>query len=1530
MDRNALAELLQALESRRDAEERRREERYTALIERVGLAVAAATTPTTTPLMSPPKARAMKMSAEDDPEAYLVAFERLATAAAWPREFWASQLGPCLIGEAQAAYQAMSDQHATEYDLVKQAILRRLNITTETHRARFREYRRAPETRPRVVAERLCDHMVHWLTPGKKTPQQMGEAIVVEQFCHVVGAETQAWIRRHNPDTLEEAVKLAEDFEDSLTSARIGILSAPALRSSRPLSPSPPSSSPPSFQGSRPPRAPIPLGPLASPLWRPRLAPSWGRGAAPAPLPYQQRDRFLTHAPSVPPICFRCHQPGHLARSCPAAMECDVAACNWAPETGKRGEYGREGPCLINVVLGNVKTHALVDTGCEQTLIRTALLGGVSWRPRGQVAISCIHGDTAAYPTLKVYLSVGPIKRHLVVGVAERLPHPVILGRDWPKFKELMQIMAVSATHVNVAEKEKKERIGDVFPFHPEMFSPLFRPRKTNKERRTAKWEGALVRQGWGLVGECCNGTKRQSKGVGTQCDREGEVTGPIRAEVIPAPLNVPDPWYSSADLVWGQKNDPSLVHAWGQVRSIEGKDVDGAGALVYPHFSIKGQLLYRVNLAAGTGQPVTQLLVPPSCRLEVMRLAHDIPFAGHLGAEKTRERILARFYWVGLHTDVSRYVATCPDCQRVAPGRVRPAPLVPLPIISTPFERIAMDIVGPLLPSDSGYTHILVVVDYATRYPEAVPLRSTSAAAIATELAQIMARVGIPKEILTDHGTNFLSKTLQQVYKILKIRPIRTSVYHPQSDGLVERFNQTLKSMLRRFVTQEQKHWASLLPYLLFAVREVPQSSTGFSPFELLYGRQPRGILDLLREGWEEHKGSSKNVVKYVLLLRDRLDLVGRLAQDNLRAAQHRQEQHYNKNARIRTFRPGDKVMLLLPSSESKLCAKWQGPYEVIRAIGKVNYEIRQPDRRNEREIYHINLLKPWQAREVLFIAPGNMEDDLGPCPETPSTRAISMGEQLVPDQQRELRELIEEFSDVFSDVPGRTNLVEYDIISPPGVTVRERPYRIPESRRSGVRQEVCDMLELGVIEPSRSEWCSPIVIVAKKDGTNRFCVDFRKVNAIAKFDAYPMPRVDELLDRLGKARFISTLDLTKGYWQIPLTRSSREKTAFSTPEGLFHFKTMPFGLHGAPAAFQRLMDQVLRPHHEYAAAYIDDVVIYSSTWREHLARVAAVLQSLRAARLTANLRKCAFAKTETQYLGFLMGNGRVRPVVTKIQALVDAAIPKTKTQVRSLLGLAGYYRRFIPEYATVVNPLVDLTKKSAPNLIKWSAECQGAFDTIKRRLCQAPTLITPDFTKRFILHTDASDVGLGAVLSQKVAGVEHPILYLSKKMLPRERNYSVVEKECLAIKWATHSLRYYLLGHSFDLVTDHAPLKWLSTMKDSNARITRWYLALQPFMYHMVHRAGKDHQNADYFSREGGVMGKVDLAECSFGSTLSGGICDRNMSSGDKSSSRPVRALKNGRKSIWKGWPDSSFPGPESGSAWKEARLCCKTVLI
>ena len=395
--------------------------------------------------------------------------------------------------------------------------------------------------------------------------------------------------------------------------------------------------------------------------------------------------------------------------------------------------------------------------------------------------------------------------------------------------------------------------------------------------------------------------------------------------------------------------------------------------------------------------------------------------------------------------------------------------------------------------------------------------------------------------------------------------------------------------------------------------------------------------------------------------------------------------------------------------------------------------------------------------------------------------------------------------------------------------------------------------MLRLGVIEESQSDWNSPIVLVDKPDGSTRFCIDFRRVNEKSKFDAYPMPRVDELLERLGTAHFMTTLDLTKGYWQIPLTPESRERTAFSTPFGLYQFRTMPFGLHGAPATFQRMMDRILRPHQQYAAAYIDDVVIHSEDWPSHLCKVAAVLQSLREAGLTANPKKCAIGKSESEYLGYRVGSGQIRPLIAKVKALADWPVPTTKTQVRSFLGLAGYYRKFIPSFATLAAPLTDLTRKAAPNTVQWTELCQRAFLALKRRLCSKPVLCSPDFGKRFTLQTDASETGLGAVLSQEVRGSEHPVLYISRKLLPREKNYSTIEKECLAVKWAVESLRYYLLGRHFTLVTDHAPLAWLHRMKDNNARITRWYLALQPYAFRVVHRAGKLHQNADFFSREG-----------------------------------------------------------------------------
>ncbi len=417
-----------------------------------------------------------------------------------------------------------------------------------------------------------------------------------------------------------------------------------------------------------------------------------------------------------------------------------------------------------------------------------------------------------------------------------------------------------------------------------------------------------------------------------------------------------------------------------------------------------------------------------------------------------------------------------------------------------------------------------------------------------------MISRVGIPKEILTDQGTAFMSRTIRELYGLLGIKSVRTSVYHPQTDGLVERFNRTLKTMIRKFVHEDAKNWDKWLEPLLFAVREVPQASTGFSPFELLYGRQPRGVLDVLRETWEEGPSKSKNEIQHVLDLRTKLHTLGQLSMENLLQAQDKQSRLYNRGARLRNFTPG--------------------------------------------------------------------------------------------------------------------------------MVVRSRPYRLPEHKKKVVQSELEAMLEMGVIEESRSDWVSPIVLVPKTDGSVRFCVDYRKVNAVSKFDAYPMPRVDELLDRLGTARFYSTLDLTKGYWQIPLSPLSKEKSAFTTPFGLHQFVTLPFGLFGAPATFQRLMDKILRPHTAYAAAYLDDIIIYSQDWQRHMVHLREVLRALRGAGLTANPKKCAVGRVEVRYLGFHLGHGQVRPQIDKTAAIAACPRPKTKKEVRQFLGLAGYYRRFIPDY--------------------------------------------------------------------------------------------------------------------------------------------------------------------------------------------------------------------------------------------------------
>ncbi|KAL0173009.1 hypothetical protein M9458_033320, partial [Cirrhinus mrigala] len=1029
---------------------------------------------------------------------------------------------------------------------------------------------------------------------------------------------------------------------------------------------------------------------------------------------------------------------------------------------------------------------ALLDSGSAVSLVRSDILPP---RPDAYAVlpITCVHGDTRQVKARQIQLSAAGGTWPLEVGLIKKLPVPVLLGRNFPGFERLLTAAAQR-------------------PVSP----GRSRPSRTPRRRTTHK--PALLTTDSGRDGESAPPSANLFYDVFQQVTRGGSFSRE-------------------------QHEDDRLKHCWTQVRVAEGQELQ-PGPHPLPHFVIKDGLLYCVAERRGE---VKHLLVVPKSKTEmVLELAHAHPMAGHLGATNTAQRIRDRFHWPGLEGEVKAFCRACPTCQVTSPRTPPPSPLIPLPVIEVPFERIGMDQVGPLPKSARGHEHILVIVDYATRYPEAVPLRKATARNIAQELFLLFSRVGIPNQILTDQGTPFMSRVMADLCRLLKIQQLRTSVYHPQTDGLVERFNQTLKRMLKRVAADDRKDWDQMLPYVLFGVREVPQASTCFTPFELLFGHQPRGLLDVARDAWEQQPVALHSVVEHVTQMREKIERVMPMVREHLVKAQQAQQRHYNRAAQPREFQPGERVMVLVPTSACKFLAKWQGPYTILEKIGTVNYKVRQPGRRQPEQIYHVNLLKKWVGTRDQLAAFTSL-----------SPVVVDVNSDLSAAQKRDLQHLVSQFDDVFSLLPGQTNVVQHSIKTQPGVIVRQRPYRVPEARRCAIEEEIQHMLKLGVIEPSRSPWSSPIVMVPKPDGTLRFCNDFRRLNEVSEFDGYPMPRVDELLDRLGRARYISTLDLTKGYWQVPLSPEDKAKTAFSTPTGHWQYCRLPFGLHGAPATFQRMMDILLRPHQAYAAAYLDDVVIHSEAWGEHLDRLRRVLTELRRAGLTANPRKCHLAQFDAQYLGFKVGRGMIRPQDRKVAAIQEAPRPSTKTQVRAFLGLAGYYRCFIPNFSSLAAPLTDLTRKGQPEKVAWSPELEETFRSIKAALTTEPVLRAPDFSCPFLLQTDASDTGLGAVLSQVQEGEEHPVLFISRKLSPAETRYAAVEKEALAVKWAVLELKYYLLGRQFTLLTDHAPLQWMARAKETNARVTRWFLALQDFHFEVRHRAGVANANADGLSR-------------------------------------------------------------------------------
>lgn len=460
---------------------------------------------------------------------------------------------------------------------------------------------------------------------------------------------------------------------------------------------------------------------------------------------------------------------------------------------------------------------------------------------------------------------------------------------------------------------------------------------------------------------------------------------------------------------------------------------------------------------------------------------------------------------------------------------------------------------------------------------------------------------------------------------------------------------------------------------------------------------------------------------------------------------------------------------------------------------------------------------------------------------------------EHLNSEEKFQLFELCKKYETCFhfpNDALTFTNQVKHEIKTYNEIPIHTKTYRYPRVHQQEVKRQIDEMLQNNIIRPSKSPYSSPIWIVPKKiDATGkqkwRLVVDYRKINDNTKTDRYPLPNISDILDKLGRCQYFTTLDLASGFHQIEMHENSIEKTAFNTENGHYEYVRMPFGLKNAPATFQRVMDNVLKDlQHKICFVYMDDIIIFSTSLQEHIQNLELVFKTLAEANLKIQLDKSEFLCKQVEFLGHIITPEGIRPNPKKIESIKNFPLPKTTKEIKSFLGLLGFYRKFIPNFAKITKPLTQRLKKDAK--IDFSQDYLDCFETCKNLLCNEPVLAYPDFHKTFTLTCDASNFAIGSILSQD----GHPISYYSRTLNPAECNYSTIEKELLSIVNSVKYFRPYLFGTKFIIETDHQPLQWLFNLKDPNSRLVRWRLKLEEYDYVIKYKKGKINQ-ADPLSR-------------------------------------------------------------------------------
>lgn len=1373
---------------------------------------------------------------ESDPDTYFTLFERIADSRAWSDLDRTTLLQCVFTGKAREAFSSLSVADSRVYATVKSSVLKVYELVPEAYRQRFRYRRKLDgQTYSEYVRDLTCAFN-RWCTASEvSTFEALCELVVLEQFKNSVPEHVAVYINERKVKSPSGAAVLVDEYvlthKSNFESHRHEFF---PKQSRLPTEFTPKQSKPPLSSGLSFPRSQQKFsngGSKASVNANTcRYCLSEGHWKKDCPLLKSKRSGHAKPAVMAAPITASDHKGAvlHLqAKLEPQSSDYDFSA------------FISEGVVSLIGSDKQVPIKILRDTGAVDSFILDSILPFSMESDTGScVMVRGMGLVPFSSPLHKVTLTCGLVEGDVVVGVRPELPVEgvqMILGNDLAGRK----VWADG---------------------NPKIFAKMpVVPPEVSFDCDNLSLE----------IFPVCAVTRAASR------RKEAEST-PENLE-FPMELQAEQLTVSRDTLLAEQKADSSLIELFEKVVPNSAVRDNAQCYFLLDDLLVRKWLPYSDR---GLGEPVFQIVVPTTLRTKVLETSHG-DVAGHFGVRKTYDRILHHFFWPRLKRDVAQFIKTCHTCQLTSkPNQiVKPAPLYPIPAIGQPFEHLIIDCVGPLPRSKSGHCYLLTVMCQATRYPAAYPLRTITSKAVVKALTQFISIFGIPKIAQSDRGSNFTSHMFAQIMKQLKVKHNMSTAFHAQSQGALERFHQTLKSLLRAYCTELSADWEEGLPWLLLAAREVVQESTGFSPNDLVFGHKVRGPLAVLQDDCLPEE-PPQNLIDYVNGFRLKLFWAGELAREKLGSSQQKMKQKYDRKAELRGFSPGDKVLALLPLINSPFQAKYFGPFTVLRRVSDLNYVIETPGRRKSSQLCHVNLLKAYHSRDpVASISTGSSAS--AAVPVTVSSSLSFVGEEseelgaseeiligrlknsetlqhldemvghLDSEKRDQLVGIIEKYPMLFSDTPTKTHLIEHDIDIGDAKPIKQKFYRVSEEKKLKLDAEVKYMLDNGIAEPCYSNWASPCLLVKKSDSTLRPCTDYRKVNNVTKADVYPLPRMEDCIDQVGSAMYVSKFDLLKGYWQVPLTKRAREIAAFITPSGLFSYTVLPYGLRNSGATFQRLMNLVVSGL-EGCAVYLDDVVIYSNSWEEHVCRVQALFERLVWARLTVNLAKCEFAKATVTYLGKVVGQGFVRPVEAKIQAVTRFPQPSTKKELMRFLGMAGYYRAFCKNFSAVVSPLTNLLKAKAEFI--WSTQCQEAFDTVKALLCSSPVLAAPNFTKTFKLQVDASQIGAGAVLLQEnCEGIECPVSFFSRKFNKYQQNYSVIEKEALGLIWALQHFEVYVGSGSTPLTvfTDHNPLTFLKSLQNPNQRLMRWALFLQPYNLDIKHISGKDNVIADALSR-------------------------------------------------------------------------------